>query len=51
MLFTAFTIRNQLIRIISARDMSKKERAIYEKKYQNLKITKKKQIFGEKKTL
>ena len=31
LLFAAFTIRSNLIRIISARDMSKKERAIYEK--------------------
>jgi uncharacterized DUF497 family protein len=31
MLFVVFTFRNQLIRIISARDMSKKERAVYEK--------------------
>lgn len=30
-LFIAITIRNQLIRVISARPMSKKERAIYEK--------------------
>jgi len=29
-LFIAFTIMNHLIRIISARDMSKKERNIYE---------------------
>lgn len=29
-LFVVFTIRNQLIRVISARDMSKKEREIYE---------------------
>lgn len=29
-LFIVFTIRNKLIRVISARDMSKKERAIYE---------------------
>lgn len=29
-LFIVFTIRNELIRIISARDMSKKERKIYE---------------------
>jgi len=28
--FIAFTIRNQLIRVISARDMHKKERKIYE---------------------
>lgn len=30
-LFIAFTIRNHLIRVISARDMSKQERGIYEK--------------------
>ncbi|PCI35887.1 MAG: hypothetical protein COB50_05255 [Thiotrichales bacterium] len=30
-LFVAFTIRDNLIRVISARDMSKKERSIYEK--------------------
>lgn len=30
-LFIAFTIRNQNIRVISAREMSKKERGIYEK--------------------
>ncbi len=30
-LFIVFTIRNKLIRVISARDMSKKERSIYEK--------------------
>ncbi|HVV68535.1 MAG TPA: BrnT family toxin [Gammaproteobacteria bacterium] len=29
-LFIAFTIRKKLIRIISARDMSKQERGIYE---------------------
>lgn len=29
-LFIAFTIRNKLIRVISARGMSKKEREIYE---------------------
>jgi uncharacterized DUF497 family protein len=29
-LFLVFTIRENLIRVISARDMSKKERAIYE---------------------
>ncbi len=28
-LFIAFTIRNYLIRVISARDMNKKEREIY----------------------
>lgn len=31
-LFIVFTVRNGFIRIISARDMSKKERCIYEKK-------------------
>ncbi|KPA10635.1 protein containing DUF497 [Candidatus Magnetomorum sp. HK-1] len=30
-LFIAFTIRNDLIRVISARDMSRKEREIYQK--------------------
>lgn len=30
-LFLVFTIRNDLIRVISARDMNKKEQAIYEK--------------------
>ena len=30
-LFVAFTIRNNLIRIISCRDMSRKERKFYEK--------------------
>ena len=30
-LFIVFTIRNNKIRVISARDMSKKERKIYEK--------------------
>ena len=30
-LFLVFTVRNNLIRVISARDMSKKERGIYEK--------------------
>jgi len=29
-LFVAFTVRNNLIRVISARDMSKKERKVYE---------------------
>jgi uncharacterized protein len=37
-LFIAFTIRNQLIRVISARDMSKKERKIYEQVYSTTKI-------------
>lgn len=31
LLFASFTIRNNLIRIISARDMSRKERESYEK--------------------
>jgi len=31
LLFIAFTVRNNLIRIISARDMSRKERSQYEK--------------------
>ncbi|MFN7096019.1 MAG: BrnT family toxin [Gammaproteobacteria bacterium] len=30
-LFIAFTVRKKLIRIISARDMSRKEREVYEK--------------------
>ena len=30
-LFVAFTIRNNQIRIISARDMNRKERAVYDK--------------------
>lgn len=30
-LFIVFTLRNNKIRVISARDMSKRERAIYEK--------------------
>ena len=30
-LFIAFTIRKKLIRVISSRDMSKKERKVYEK--------------------
>jgi uncharacterized DUF497 family protein len=30
-LFIAFTVRNNQIRVISARDMSKKERALYAK--------------------
>lgn len=29
-LFVVFTVRNQLIRVISARDMSHKERKVYE---------------------
>ena len=31
-LFTAFTIRRKLIRVISSRDMNRKERSIYEKR-------------------
>jgi len=31
-LFIAFTIRERLIRVISSRDMNKKERKIYEKR-------------------
>ena len=31
-LFVVFTLRKNLIRVISSRDMSKKERIIYEKK-------------------
>ena len=31
-LFISFTIRNNLIRVISARDMNRKERKIYEEK-------------------
>jgi uncharacterized DUF497 family protein len=34
-LFIVFTIRKKLIRIISARDMNKKERKIYEKQFEN----------------
>jgi hypothetical protein len=30
LLFVSFTVRGQLIRVISARDMSRKEREIYE---------------------
>ena len=33
-LFIVFTIRKKLIRIISARDMNKKERKIYEKQFE-----------------
>lgn len=32
LLFTAFTIRNKMIRVISSRDMNRKERRIYERK-------------------
>lgn len=38
LLFIVFTIRNNKIRIISARDMSKKERRIYEQIEKNTKI-------------
>lgn len=31
-LFVAFTIRKKLIRVISSRDMNKKERRVYEKR-------------------
>jgi hypothetical protein len=34
-LFIAFTVRNDLIRVISARDMSRKERRIYESAEKN----------------
>jgi len=37
-LFIAFAIRNRLIRIISARDMSRKERRIYEQTEENSEI-------------
>ena len=38
-LFISFTIRNNLIRVISARDMNRKERMIYEEKIEeNTKI-------------
>ena len=30
-LYIVFMVRNNLVRVISARDMNKKERAIYEK--------------------
>jgi uncharacterized DUF497 family protein len=36
LLFVAFTTRNNLIRVISARDMNKKEQVIYEKSNTNL---------------
>jgi len=32
LLFTVFTVRNKRIRIISARDLNKKERNLYEKR-------------------
>ena len=31
LLFVVFTIRNNLVRVISARDMNRKERKVYEK--------------------
>lgn len=34
-LFVVFTVRNRKIRVISARDMSRKERAIYEEAERN----------------
>lgn len=37
-LFIPFIIRNQLIRVISARDISKKERKIYEQAYATTEI-------------
>lgn len=37
-LFIIFTIRNNAVRVISARDMAKKERSIYEKTIKNSKI-------------
>jgi uncharacterized DUF497 family protein len=30
LLFVAFTVRNRLVRVISARDMSRKERKVYQ---------------------
>ncbi|MCD6149905.1 BrnT family toxin [bacterium] len=38
LLFLVFTIRNRKIRIISARDMSRKERQIYEKAKKNSEV-------------
>ena len=38
LLFVAFTIRKNLIRVISARDMSRKERKKYEKNQENTEI-------------
>lgn len=38
LLFIVFTVRNNFIRIISARDLNKKERRLYEKTTQNPKI-------------
>ncbi|MCW5201322.1 BrnT family toxin [Desulfobulbus sp. US1] len=35
-LFIAFTVRKSLIRVISARDMSRKERRIYESAEKNI---------------
>ena len=34
-LFIAFTVRNKLIRVISARDMSRKERKVYNDEQKN----------------
>jgi hypothetical protein len=34
-LFVAFTVRNNLIRVISARDMSRKERRVYNNEQKN----------------
>jgi len=34
-LFVAFTVRNNLIRVISARDMSRKERRVYDNEKKN----------------
>ncbi|OIP87194.1 hypothetical protein CO009_02800 [Candidatus Shapirobacteria bacterium CG_4_8_14_3_um_filter_35_11] len=39
-LYTVFTIRKKIIRIISARDANKKEKKLYEKKARNSKIQK-----------
>ncbi len=38
LLFISFTIRNRKVRIVSARDMNKKERGYYEKAKINTKI-------------
>ncbi len=37
-LFVVFTVRNRMIRIISARDMNRKEKVIYEEAERNSKI-------------
>lgn len=39
-LFIVFTVRSKMVRIISARDADKKEKAFYEKKAGNTKIQK-----------